>query len=128
MAEHKYIEAIQVLEDLNASPLDVVELFPDLLEELSLSDSNIDSLFALSQYLSRERVRLIKFQKDIQYQIVTTNQSMSSFRSLNAMEKLESSLSDYNNLVEFVETCLLQVYLITKSPLLSSLLRVHLNH
>ncbi|KAJ3361071.1 Vam6/Vps39-like protein [Kappamyces sp. JEL0680] len=124
MAEHKYKEAIQVLEDLNASPLDVVELYPDLMEEHCDTKSDPSALHHLSRYLSRERVKLLKYQKELEDQIASCNQSMSSIRSMTVYEALESSLTDVNTLVEFVETCLLQVYLVTKSPLLGPLLRV----
>lgn len=51
--EKKYDQAISILEHLNASPIDILELFPDTLE-----DSEHAALQSLSRYLGRERVRL----------------------------------------------------------------------
>lgn len=124
--EKKFKEAIKILEELNASSLDVVELFPDFVELESRSnlESEAPALKQLGLYLARERVRLSKYQRVLLDKIEESNHGMTSFRSFTTLEQLESSLEDSKNLLEFVETSLMQVYLMIDSPLLGPLVRV----
>lgn len=120
-AKNLFSEAISVLETLNASPLDIVEFYPDILDEGSQEKSDPTALFALSQYLSRERAKLVVLKHDLAEQIKNLKNSA---RSMSNYDPLEASYQDATSLLEFVETVLLQVYLTTDSPLLGSLLRV----
>lgn len=115
-----------MLEELNASPLDVVELFPDFTELESRIDlqPEVPALTQLGLYLARERVRLSKYQKVLMDKIYESNHGITSFRSFTTLDQLESSLADSKNLLEFVETSLMQVYLMVDSPLLGPLVRV----
>lgn len=122
--KHRYADAVNVLEELNASPLDVVELYPEFIEEEDSFKHDNAALEVLAQYLSRERSKLSQFKTDLEERVMTANQAMTSFRSIAEYERLECALSDSRKLLEFVETCLLRAYLLINSPLLLSLLRV----
>ncbi len=78
----------------------------------------------LSHYLSRERAKLLQLKTRLQDQIQTSNQSMTSFKSMHLFDEMESSLADVRVILELVETCLIQAYVAINSPLLISLLRV----
>ncbi|KAI8903006.1 vacuolar sorting protein 39 domain 1-domain-containing protein [Globomyces pollinis-pini] len=173
--KHQYGSAIKVLESLNASPLDVLELYPEimfeggsenqseLLQTVSpiTGDSNLSTsptssvipnpstengtdpveikerldgnhsnnvqpskekaLAELSSYLSKERVKLTRYIRDLEATVVDSigTPNRSSYE-----ENVKNSLADCRNLKEVVETALLQVYLTTGSTLLGSLLRV----
>jgi hypothetical protein len=122
--EKNYEEALKVLESLNASPMDVVELYPDIMDEKDGPCSEHSALFHLGQYLARERSRLLIYIKDLSSQIVKWNESLTSFKSISALEEIELTLNDSRNILEFTETALLQVYLISNNPLLGPLLRM----
>ena len=102
----------------------MIELFPDFSEAEFEHDLDIDAIKALAQYLARERSKLLQFQKTVQEKLHEIKNSLTSFRTFTDQDKVEASLEDCKNLVEFVETSLLQVYLIINSPLLLPLLRV----
>jgi Vam6/Vps39-like protein vacuolar protein sorting-associated protein 39 len=112
------------LEALNASPLDVVELYPEFSDNEEGLKSENAAIEVLAQYLSRERANLIQFKSDTEDRLTISNQALTSFRSTAEHENLESALSDCRKLLEFVETCLLKSYLTIDSPLLTPLLRV----
>ncbi|KAI8913372.1 hypothetical protein EDD86DRAFT_200415 [Gorgonomyces haynaldii] len=108
--ERKFEKAIEILEDLNASPLDVLDLYPDL-EEIQ----EREALYALSLYLARERTRLSKYRnKQTQRRVSISYADISD----------QPMLSDALYLSELVDTTLLRVYVQMQSPLLGSLLRV----
>jgi hypothetical protein len=125
--EKKYSEAIQILENLKASPLDIVELFPDIMDEHIEEKSDEAALGELARYLARERVKLHQFNIQLSKKLTKESGSLVSFRSLSTTERMEQSLQDTNQLLEFVETALLHTYLVTNNPLLGPLLRVE-NH
>ena len=70
--EKKYKQAIELLESLNASPVDIIELYPAFRDSadadsdsagtslLNEHDHDIEALEALLDYLSRERAQLTK--------------------------------------------------------------------
>jgi hypothetical protein len=125
--EKKYSEAIQILENLKASPLDIVELFPDIMDENIEERSDELALKELGRYLARERVKLHQFNIQLSKKLSKESDSLVSFRSLSTTERMEQSIHDTNQLLEFVETALLHTYLVTNNPLLGPLLRVENN-
>ncbi|KAJ3273202.1 Vam6/Vps39-like protein [Terramyces sp. JEL0728] len=121
--QKKYSEAISVLEKLNASPVDVVGLYPDIMDNVQDFQSEKEALQELGLYLSKERVKLITYRNELAAQM---NQKAKNSIHKNPYfdSTIEDSLSDCKFLLEFAETALLQVYLTTNSSLLGSLLRV----
>ncbi len=126
IVEKKYRQAINVLEDLNASPLDIIELYPDFSElDLNIDAINITALQELALYLARERSKLLKYKKVLNDKVYESNHGITSFKSFTNLDQLESSLEDSKTLLEFVETNLMHIYLMIDSPLLGPLVRVN---
>ncbi|KAJ3322293.1 Vam6/Vps39-like protein [Boothiomyces sp. JEL0866] len=119
----EYAEAVSVLEKLNASPVDVLGLYPDIMDNVQDYQSDKVALQVLGLYLSKERVKLITYRNEL-----TTQMNQTAKNAINKSPyfdtSIEDALSDCKCLLEFVETALLQVYLTTNSTLLGSLLRV----
>ena len=133
-SEKRYEEAIQILEELNASPLDVVELFPRLSPLAGMGDPSIelgyffnldqDAYLLLSQYLARERVRLTKYRGDIEREVpnLKRRKSLSDLASPSLISY--PTYADALYLSEFVDTTLMKSYILTNSKLLASLMRL----
>ncbi|KAJ3257009.1 Vam6/Vps39-like protein [Boothiomyces macroporosus] len=119
----QYAEAVSVLEKLNASPVDVLGLYPDIMDNAPDYRSDKEALHILGLYLSKERVKLITYRNELTIQMDQKAKSAIN-KSPYFDTSIEDALSDCKCLLEFVETALLQVYLTTNSPLLGSLLRV----
>ncbi|KAJ3312049.1 Vam6/Vps39-like protein [Boothiomyces sp. JEL0838] len=119
----QYAEAVSVLEKLNASPVDVLGLYPDIMDNAPEYQSDKEALHILGLYLSKERVKLITYRNELTSQMDQKAKSAIN-KSPYFDTSIEDALSDCKCLLEFVETALLQVYLTTNSPLLGSLLRV----
>lgn len=112
--------------------MDVVELYPaDLLNEIQdPSESDLEAIKALSPYLSRERSRLLQYKRTL----FSDGRQYSHDRIKHTKRVVEGPLADenvtprpdadYEYLIEFVETTLLQSYVLLRNPLLQSLLRV----
>ena len=113
----EYEKSISVLEGVNASPLDVLELYPDVLgnDDSELESSSIDALLPLSQYLTKQRAKLQVFRKDI------TQQDGLNFAEMQRQSQQTAEL------LLIVETSLLKVLIRTNSPLLKPLLRLELS-
>eukprot|EP00842_Homolaphlyctis_polyrhiza_P006700 jgi/Hompol1/7030/HPOL_002403-RA len=117
-----YDEALSILESLNASPLDVLDLFPSLLDdeaEWPIPVSDRAALHALSGYLSRERARLARYRAKLK-RSAAKSASLAGFNA----EQETLDFADACNLSKLVDTSLLKVYLLLNSPLLGSLVRV----
>ena len=119
--ENKYEQSLSVLESVNASPLDVLELYPDILdnqEQFTNSDvaSNPDSLIPLAQYLSKQRAKLITFKFELE-------------NKRNGLDgtKDEGEFFEALNLLSLVERCLLKTLLATNSSLLKPFLRLEIS-
>ena len=113
----EYEKSISVLEGVNASPLDVLELYPDVLEndDAELEGSSIDALLPLSQYLTKQRAKLQLFRQDI------TQQDGLNFAEMQRQSQQTAEL------LLVVETSLLKVLIRTNSPLLKPLLRLEIS-
>ncbi|KAJ3387094.1 Vam6/Vps39-like protein [Lobulomyces angularis] len=112
---HQYEEAIKTLEDLNASPLDVINLFPDLAinedndvspEPVPASEKN--AIIQLMHYLTDQRTKLNKFR---------------SIKGNANTKQFEESIY----LSQVIDTTLLKVYLKINDSFARSLLRIDNN-
>ncbi|KAI8923125.1 vacuolar sorting protein 39 domain 2-domain-containing protein [Entophlyctis helioformis] len=134
--EHKYQEALDILENLNASPLDVLDLMPALLDDdtdLSTMEWDRGAVEAIAGYLSRERARLSKYRARLPHpdsklalarpvhQTTAPSAERDDFH-LSTLEGL--SYDDVIHLSQLVDTSLLKSYVLLNSPLLGSLVRV----
>lgn len=105
--EHKgeFQLAIDILKSINASPTDVIDLFPEfnLLDGRTAKSTDNLALYALIEYLTEQRCDLIKI-------------LLSEETTICAYDSIAS-------LCEVIDTNLLYAYVQSKNPLLSSLLR-----
>ena len=102
----EYSKAIAILQELNASPIDVINLYPDFkisdTDSIINDESDVDSLIPLMDYLTRERNVLKKIRATV----------------------VGNDLVDVDYLAGIVDTTLLKVYLQVNESLAFSLLRV----
>ncbi|KAL2916599.1 Vacuolar morphogenesis protein 6 [Polyrhizophydium stewartii] len=145
LEQGKFDEALTILEHLNASPLDVLDLFPSLVDPDAVDSGFARSrpaLVALAGYLARERARLAKYRASLLAEsdhagsraqssplASGTSQPLPALLSSNTSvdgdaEDEPSLLEDAYRLSELVDTSLLKTYLALNSPLLGSLVRV----
>jgi hypothetical protein len=120
--EFKYMESVLILEKLNASPLDVIELYPDFFgENTNEIASCTDAVVVLGEYLHRERYRLMK------YRTIVKNSDVSETRlsvfNFDSDGQGQNQYSDALQLSEFVDNMLLKAYVTIQSPLLGSFLK-----
>ena len=124
--EKNYKKAIEVLKELNASPLDIIELYPDFSElDMKADTIDISALQELALYLASERSKLSTLEKVLKDKIYESNHGITSFKSFINLDQLQSSFEDSKTLLEFVETNLMHIYLMIDSPLLGPLVRVN---
>ncbi|KND00773.1 uncharacterized protein SPPG_03886 [Spizellomyces punctatus DAOM BR117] len=125
--EHKYQEALSILKELQASPLDVINLYPDLSppdpdggtpEPAAPSDKK--AMYLLMNYLSEQRAVLAKLRQQQEY-LAGMKQAEPPDSALQAQYPV---LADTLYLSEVVDTTLLKVYLSINEALVGSLLRV----
>ncbi|KAH6568621.1 hypothetical protein BASA50_000417 [Batrachochytrium salamandrivorans] len=132
--EKKYESALEILESLNASPLDVLDLFPALFDvevDWTAPPSERDAVNAIAGYLLRERARLSKHRSTLSYAVQDTPQSSIRVPLLTRLpetdELSESNVLGYDDICHLqiiIDTSLLKAYLALNSPLLRSLVRV----
>ncbi|KAI8823117.1 vacuolar sorting protein 39 domain 2-domain-containing protein [Fimicolochytrium jonesii] len=121
-AEHKYQEGLSILQELNASPLDVINLFPEFAppdpdassEPVQPSDRN--AIMLLLTYLTEQRGVLSRLR---QQQEAYAKSVMGS-----ASQAATTNIADTVYLSEVVDTTLLKVYLQVNEALVGPLLRV----
>ncbi|RKO93265.1 vacuolar sorting protein 39 domain 2-domain-containing protein, partial [Blyttiomyces helicus] len=142
--ERKFEEAVSILDDLKASPLDVINLFPDLVPPDPDSEPaepppplGREALLVLMDYLTKQRTVLSKLKADLQHQIASSDTAEPPptpdtrlASSWTTDGYLQNAHPEYPNLVdteylcEVVDNTLLKVYLAVNHALIGSLVRV----
>ncbi|XJO72776.1 hypothetical protein BDV3_003850 [Batrachochytrium dendrobatidis] len=134
--EKLFDDALEILETLNASPLDVLDFLPALFEaevDWNAPNVDLDAVSAISGYLLRERARLAKYCFQIKDTSNTPVQSTEIASAEHFIANGEPFMSDtpthddVHHLSVIIDTSLLKAYLALNSPLLRSLVRVD-NH
>lgn len=126
--EKKYNEAITILESLNASPFDVLELFPDI-QQIEQTDNAMESIEidknyrsdpiaveVLVQYLKRERLRILKYRNSDhsahpESEIITTDATPRTIICSDIETAGHARFSDTVHLLKFVDTTLICAYI-----------------
>ena len=98
VVDKMYSQAIQLLENIKAHPIDIIQFYPDLTNGGQISDSL--ALYDLCDYLTRERLRIQKTMKEYPDDV----------------ELIAAH--------ELVDTTLMKTFVLTNNLLLSSLVRV----
>ncbi|KAI9105692.1 vacuolar sorting protein 39 domain 1-domain-containing protein [Phlyctochytrium arcticum] len=128
--EHKYQEAFQILRELQASPLDIVNLYPDLTSnahdldmdgpsaEVSPSPyvSDKEALVMLMNYLGEQRSVLGHIRQQ---------QELAGLHKTRMAASDDASADETRYLSEVVDTTLLKVYLRINERLVGPLLRTN---
>ncbi|KAI8812376.1 CNH domain-containing protein [Cladochytrium replicatum] len=152
-AERKYEEAVNILEELKASPIDVINLYPDLMGQKDYvgPPSERKALLVLMDYLTSQRAVLGKYRQEFEHAGFTPpeilpeeHEGLQSFpdamsdpsavwppiAELTAVLKQHEDNPDYASYIEtlylsrLVDTTLLKVYLSVNDALVGIFLRV----
>ncbi|KAJ3294644.1 Vam6/Vps39-like protein [Borealophlyctis nickersoniae] len=133
--EKKYLEAVTILQELKASPIDVINLYPDLAiespepeSEEPIQPSDRKALLVLMDYLTSQRSVLAKTKGQIEQSGSTESISgappPSPWPTDYQRETEYPNLADIRYLMQVVDTTLLKVYLRVNPALVGPLLRV----
>ncbi|KAI8907010.1 vacuolar sorting protein 39 domain 2-domain-containing protein [Powellomyces hirtus] len=122
-SEHRYQEALSILRELQASPLDIINLYPDLAppdpdgNAETVPPSDKKAVYLLLTYLTEQRALLSKLRLQQEHYD-------GSHAQTNDNPQVYPILADTLYLSEVVDTTLLKVYLMVNEALVGPLLRV----